>query len=181
MPFTPKDARDLLIGAVLSPDPVLYIDDRWLYESKSDLDAPKTIDLSQIKPQIIRSGDDVTIVSAGYSSKIALETAELLESHNISSECIDLRVINPLEIDSILESVLKTKSFVVIDGGWAPAGLSAEIIASVIENLPVNFLTVSPMRFTLPFSPAPSAKSLENLYYLKPEAIAEAIWGRIKR
>jgi len=181
MPFTPQDARDLLVGAALSPDPVLYIDDRWLYESTATMDAPKVVDLNQIKPQIIRSGENVTIVSAGHSSKIALEAAELLDKKNFYAECIDLRVLNPLDIDLILESVSKTRSLVVIDGGWGPAGLSAEIIASVSENLPVGVLKTPPVRFTLPFSPAPSAKSLENAYYLKPEAVAEAIWGRIEK
>ena len=68
MPATPSDARDLLIAAVQSPDPVLYIDDRWLYEWEEDLAPPQDLDLSSMGPQLLREGTDITIGSFARSS-----------------------------------------------------------------------------------------------------------------
>lgn len=175
MPYTPQDARDLLIAAALSPDPVLYIDDRWLYESTQVLPEVKPKLIHEFGPQIISEGDDLTIVAAGHSTKIAIETSMILRNSGISSEIIDLRVLNPLDSSVYVESVKRTGRLIVIDGGWAPAGLSAEIIASAAEQIDPGSWLTKPMRFTIPFSPAPSGKSLEDSYYLRPEVISESI------
>jgi pyruvate/2-oxoglutarate/acetoin dehydrogenase E1 component len=174
MPYSVSDARDLLIAATLSSDPVLYIDDRWLYESRAELTLVSDVDLRDISPQILRSGSDLTIVSSGYSTKLAMEASDKLAVLGVSSEIIDLRILNPIKIESILNSVLKTSRFLVIDGGWSPAGIAGEIIAQVVEKNPINSLKAPPSRVTLPFAPAPAASNLEKLYYPTADDVVSA-------
>ncbi|MDH5716630.1 MAG: alpha-ketoacid dehydrogenase subunit beta [Spirochaetia bacterium] len=165
MPATVQDARDLLISSVLCDDPVIYIDDRWLYEREEEISDIEIVDLKNIKPKILKNGSDLTLVSSGYSTLLCLETAEKLKNENIHCDVIDMRVINPLDVNIILESVKRTKKLCVVDGGWAACGLAGEIIASVVESIEPNVLTHKPVRITLPWAPAPMSRSLEKIYY----------------
>jgi pyruvate dehydrogenase E1 component beta subunit len=165
MPATVADARDLLIASVLCPDPVVFIDDRWLYELEDDLHPVNELDLSMERPKCLVNGTDITIVASGYSTKLALEATELLRSSGISSEVIDLRIINPFHAEIIINSVAKTGRLLVVDGGWGPCGISSEVIASVTEKLSPATLKRPPARITLPFAPAPTAEILEKAYY----------------
>ncbi len=173
MPYSVSDARDLLIAATLSPDPVLYIDDRWLYETKEVLAPVCDVNLKEIAPKIIKFGNDLTIVSSGFSTKLAMSASDHLLAHGYSVEVIDMRIINPIQIEIVLDSVTKTGRLLVIDGGWSPAGLAGEIIAQVVEKLPSNSLKAPPARVTLPFAPAPAAPNLEKLYYPTTEKVVQ--------
>lgn len=165
MPATVADARDLLIASVLSPDPVLFIDDRWLSSLEDDLPPVNELVLSQLGPQQLMTGDDVTIVGSGYSSRLAIEAAEILKTSGISADVIDLRILNPLDTTKIIESVTKTGRLLVVDGGWGPCGIAGEVIAQVAEGAAVGVMKKSPIRLTLPFAPAPTARILEQAYY----------------
>lgn len=173
MPATVKDARDLLIASVLSPDPVLYIDDRWLYEEEAAIGEVELLDLNEIEPTKLRVGSDITLVSSSYSTKQALDVAVQLADAGISAEVIDLRLINPLKTEVILESVKKTGRLLVIDGGWKSCGLAGEVIASVAEcGIP---LMTAAKRITLPDAPAPCSGPLEKAYYTDFEDIYAAV------
>jgi acetoin:2,6-dichlorophenolindophenol oxidoreductase subunit beta len=165
MPATVADARDLLISSVLSPDPVLFIDDRWLYELEDSLPPIVPRDLSGERPVCRVSGTDLTIVGSGYSSHLAMEAAKSLLGDGISAEVVDLRVLNPLNADVIVDSVRQTGRLLVVDGGWSCCGMAGEIIASVVEKLPAGALAASPLRVTLPAAPAPTSRVLEEDYY----------------
>lgn len=165
MPYTPTDARDLLIASTLSDDPVLYIDDRWLYAEEC-LDVPvRELDLRAIGPQCLRAGKDVTLVGSGYSSHLCMIAAMQLEAIHISGEVFDLRVLNPLDCGVIARSVEKTGLLVVVDGSWSNCGMSAEVIAQVCERISPGALRAAPQRVTLPAAPAPTSKPLEASYY----------------
>lgn len=174
MPATVKDARDLLIASVLCKDPVMYIDDRWLYDQTDDLPPIVELDLVKEGPQQLKSGDDLTVVGCGYATLQALEASDLLKARGISVEIIDLRVLNPFDPSLIIESVRKTKRLLVIDGGWKTAGFSAEVIAAVCEHVESGSLTKPPRRITLPDSPAPTSRVLEQAYYTKTDDIVSA-------
>jgi pyruvate/2-oxoglutarate/acetoin dehydrogenase E1 component len=165
MPSTVKDARDLLISSVLSDDPVLYIDDRWLYDQQDHLPPITELSLNAIHPQSLRTGDDLTIVSSGYSTLLACQAADILVQDNIKSDVIDVRVLNPFDPSTIVSSVLKTGRLLVVDGGWKSSGFSAEIIASALERIPPSSLHSPPLRVALPDAPAPCSRHLERLYY----------------
>ena len=174
MPATVADARDLFISAVLCEDPVVYIDDRWLYDLEDNLPPIIEYDLAMQKPKCLQKGDDVTIVGSGYSTKLALEAAPQLEQQSISAEIIDLRVLNPFHPDQIIKSVSKTGRLLVVDGGWGPCGMASEVITSVTEQLHPGELCAAPTRITLPFAPAPTPKTLEEHYYPSSENVVRA-------
>lgn len=180
MPSTVKDARDLLIASVLCKDPVLYIDDRWLYEQTDILPPIEELDLAEEGPRYQSVGRDITIVSNSYSTLISKTAIEKLNDRGISAELIDLRVINPLDPSLIIESVKKTGKLLVVDGGWRTCGVAGEVIASVVENLPQEFLKKSPRRLTLPDAPAPTSRKLENIYYQTVDEIVDVVISMVE-
>lgn len=177
MPATPADARDLLIASVLCDDPVIYIDDRWLYEQEDDLPPVVSRPLEREGPRILRSGADVTLVGAGYSTFLCRRAAAALERRGIDAEVIDLRVINPLDASPVIESVGKTGRLCVVDGGWRNCGLAGEVIARVAEA--TRAWRATPVRLTLPDAPAPSSGALERDYYTTEAAIVAAVEGML--
>ncbi|MDF1653933.1 MAG: transketolase C-terminal domain-containing protein [Coxiellaceae bacterium] len=175
MPATVSDARDLLISSVLSDDPVLYIDDRWLYDLKEDLGEVIQDDLATIKPKILIEGTDISFVAAGYSVQLCMQATQVLKDDGISCEVIDLRMINPLDVSCVIKSVQKTRRLCAVDGGWKSCGLAGEIISSVLESIDTGVLLTKPLRLTLPDAPAPSSKRLEENYYLTVEKLVSAV------
>jgi pyruvate dehydrogenase E1 component beta subunit len=181
MPHSVSDARDLLIASVLCGDPVIYIDDRWLYSSEEVLQPVVELDLKSQVPKVIKDGADITLVAAGFSTQLALEAAEKLKNHDVSAEVIDVRVLSPLSPTVILDSVKKTGRLIAIDGGWAPAGFSSEIITVVTESIEPALLKSSPKRVTLPFAPAPAAANLERIYYPTSEDVVRSALTSVNR
>lgn len=171
MPATANDARDLLIASVLCNDPVVYIDDRWCYDHEEEFKPIEEKKLIDIGPQILKQGNDITIVSVSYTSLLSLQASEELLKKNIDAEVIDLRILNPLDINPVVESVKKTGILLVVDGGWRHFGLSGEIIALVAEN--ISFANNLPQRITVQNTPAPTSKVLEKEYYIDVSEIVE--------
>jgi pyruvate dehydrogenase E1 component beta subunit len=174
MPATVADARDLLIAAVLCRDPVMYLDDRWLYELEDDLPPVRELELARQKPACLGEGRDLTIVAAGFSTQLALDARAALAAQRISAEVIDVRVLNPFNPDTIVASVWKTGRLLVVDGGWRTCGLSAEVLASVAERVPADVMYSAPKRVTLPDAPAPTSRVLEKIYYPTVETVLGA-------
>lgn len=181
MPSTVADARDLLIASVLCDDPVMYIDDRWLYDQKDELPPVVELDLALQKPVISLKGSDITIVASGYASLLAREASQCLENEKISAEVIDVRILNPFSSEEIIKSVKKTNHLLVVDSGWTSGGFSAEIIAKVIEGLPVDCLNAPPVRVALPDAPAPTSRVLEKSYYISTSDVIEAVKEILKK
>jgi pyruvate dehydrogenase E1 component beta subunit len=165
MPSSVADARDLLVASVLCPDPVLYIDDRWLYEQIDDLPPVVELDLRKEGPKCLIEGKDLTIVGSGYSTLLAMQARDLLDKSGLSAEVIDLRVLNPFVPDIILKSVRKTGRLLVVDGAWRNCGFAGEVIASVVEQINLSDFKARPKRITLPEAPAPTSHILEKIYY----------------
>lgn len=180
MPYTAKDARDLMIASVLSDDPVMFIDDRWLYEKEEVYTPIDLIDLNNVKPQKLFSGSDVTIVGVSYTSLLCENAAKKLAGNGISSDVFDIRVLNPLNVDDIVDSVSKTGRLLVVDGDWRTCGMAGEIIAKVIEKVDIKVLKKSPVRITLPDAPAPTSKVLEDTYYITEANITNEVFKLLK-
>lgn len=179
MPATVADARDLLIAAVLCPDPVVYIDDRWLYDLVDDLPPVAEIDLRDQGPRCIAAGSDVTIVASGYSTELALRARADLVADGISAEVVDLRVLNPYDPAAVIASVRKTGRLMVVDGGWRTAGFAAEVVSSVVESEALE-LRCAPRRLTLPCAPAPTSRVLEEIYYPRAADVKAAVMNMVK-
>lgn len=171
MPATPRDARDLLIASVLCDDPVLYIDDRWLYEEREPAAPVQVRDLRNEGPVRRRAGHDITLVGSSYATRLALDAAAKLAALGWSCDVWDLRVLNPLRLDDVVASVARSGRLCVIDGGWRTCGLAGEVCASVAEALAPGAWRAAPLRITLPDAPAPTSAALEALYYPGIDAI----------
>jgi len=179
MPYSSKDARDLLISSVIYPGPVIFIDDRWLYDEDEETGEPEIVDLRKVSPRLVSHGTDLTIVSSGYSSKLAISAANQAKCHGVSIDVIDLRQISQFCMEKIKTSLNKTRRLLVVDGGWASCGLSSEVIARVSEDDSIKALKTNPKRIALPFCPAPTAKSQETAYYPDTEMVLKAIYAMV--
>lgn len=177
MPATVTDARDLLVASVLCRDPVVFIDDRWLYGHTAELEPISELDLTEEGPKLLERGDDLTLVAAGFSTHLALQAREELLGQGISCDVVDLRVLNPFKPAPILESVRRTGRLLAIDGGWRTCGLSAEVLAVVAEEVSPANLRAKARRVTLPDAPAPTSRVLEQAYYPTTKDVVAAALG----
>ena len=176
MPFSVRDARDLLISSVLCEDPVIFIDDRWLYDQEDTIDEVKIEDLSDQSPKKIIDGKEITIIASGYCTKLVKDAIDKLSKKNkYSIELFDLRIVSPIKYDPIVKSILKTKRFMVIDGGWKTCGLASEIISSIVERIDPSLLLSKPVNVSLKECPAPSSGLLEEDYYLSEKNLIDLI------
>lgn len=179
VPSTPYDAKGLMIAAIRDDNPVVYIDDRWLYSLEEEV--PKEIYEVPIGKGIIRKeGKDITLASSSYMVVESLKASEVLQKSGVSVEVIDLRTIKPVDEELIFNSVKKTGRLVVVDGGWKFCGYSAEIVALVTENL-FQYLKAPIKRIALPDIPAPASRSLEDVYYPNDKDIINAVKDTLKR
>ena len=172
MPSTPYDAKGLLISAVRDGNPVMYIDDRWLYEDEGEV--PEEMYAVPLgRAAVRRSGRDVTIVATSFMAAQAVLAAPRLEGEGIDAELIDLRTLKPWDRETVFASVRKTGRLVVADAAWKTAGAAAEIAAVVAEEL-FGALRAPVSRVCLPDAPAPMSVPLEEAYYVGTDEIVGA-------
>jgi pyruvate/2-oxoglutarate/acetoin dehydrogenase E1 component len=131
-PGTVQDARAMLAPALEDPDPVLIFENALLYNSSADIDEEFAVDID--RAAIRREGSDISLITYGGSLWKVLEAAERLAKDGISAEVLDLRVLRPLDQDAILATVAKTRRAVIVDEGWRSGGLSAEVMARIVEG-----------------------------------------------
>jgi pyruvate dehydrogenase E1 component beta subunit len=162
-PATIEDARGMLWPALQDPDPVLIFEHGSLYNMEGG-DAPAgengaAVDISSAS--IRREGADLTIITYGGSLPKTLEAAERLAAEGIDAEVIDLRVLRPLDSETFLRSVARTRRAVIVDEGWRSGSLSAEISARIVEGVFYD-LDAPPERVCGAEVPIPYAKHLED-------------------
>jgi pyruvate dehydrogenase E1 component beta subunit len=173
-PSNGYDAKGLLVSSVNDGNPVVFVDDRWLYSHKCHV--PEELYAIPFGKGVIRKeGCDVTVIASSYMVNEALVAAEECKKQGILVEVVDLRSIKPMDFDLIFRSVSKTRRAVVVDGGWKTCGISAEISTRIAESALFNKLKAPIARVTLPDAPAPASSSLEQVYYPKKEKIVSAI------
>ena len=177
-PATPVDAKGLLLAAVNDPNPVIYIDDRWLYEEEEEV--PEEYYETPIgKANVIREGTDVTVVAASFMVKEATKAAKDLEQYGVSCEIIDLRTLKPADMETIVRSVSKTGRAVVSIAEWAFSSVTDSIAKGIYEKC-FGKLKALIKTVTLPDCPAPASKSLEEAYYIYAKDIVEAVINSLK-
>jgi pyruvate dehydrogenase E1 component beta subunit len=175
MPSTPYDAKGMLVASVHDGNPVIFIDDRWLYKEVGPV-PERLYDEPLGVGAIRRAGRDVTIVATSYMNVEALKAAETLSADRIEAEVVDPRTLKPLDEELILSSVRRTGRLVVADAAWRSCGAAAEIAALVADRA-FSSLRAPIRRITLPEAPAPSSRSLEAVYYPKAAHIVAAVKG----
>ncbi len=132
-PATIEDARYMLQPALDDPNPVLIFEHVMLYNREDELD-PGITAVDIVSAKIRRPGRDVTLITYGGTLFKTLEAAETLHQEGIEAEVIDLRVLRPLDMPTVLGSVARTRRVVIIDEGWKSGSLSAEITARIVEG-----------------------------------------------
>jgi pyruvate/2-oxoglutarate/acetoin dehydrogenase E1 component len=173
MPATAYDVKGLMLAAIEDPNPVVVIDERWIYAREDEVpEAPYTIPIGQA--HIARPGRDVTIVGTSHAFHLGMEAAEALGAEGIDAEVINLRSIAPWDADTVVASVQRTGRLVVVDAAWRSFGITAEIAATVGERA-FGALRAPIERVALPDVPAPMSASLEQAYYLKTDDIVAAV------
>ncbi len=170
-PSTPHDAKGLLISAIRDNNPVIFIEHFKLYAENGDV--PKTSYAIPFGKAVIRKkGTDVTLVGISWMNVECLQASTHLETVGVSAEVIDPVTLAPLDIDTIIKSVQKTGKLVVVDSAWTSCGVSAEIVAKVVEH----FGTQKQIKIErIGFAPVPSPNSpaLEKYFYPNAEKISE--------
>jgi acetoin:2,6-dichlorophenolindophenol oxidoreductase subunit beta len=162
LPSSPYEAKGLLIQSIRDDDPVIFCEHKAMYDMTGDVpEESYTIPFGEAN--VVREGDDVTIVAMGRMVSLAEQAAAELESSGVSAEVIDPRTASPLDLDTILESVEKTGRLVVVDEASPRCNLATDISAQVVSeafgDLRAPIKMVSP-----PHVPVPFAQPLEDLY-----------------
>ena len=170
MPTTPEDAKGLLISSIFDPNPVVFLEHRWLHNSIGEVpDGDFRIPIGKAK--VVRSGIDITIVSMSYMTIEALHAADYLATQGISCEIIDLRTIKPLDWFTVIDSVSKTGRLLVLDSGFTTGSVAGEIIARVAIDA-FDKLKMPPARLAMPDVPEPTSPALTKGFYVRAADIA---------
>jgi pyruvate dehydrogenase E1 component beta subunit len=172
-PATPYDAKGLLIAAIRDPDPVIVMEHKRLYMRTGPVpEEPYEVPLG--RAQVVRKGDDVTIVGVHKMVHTALDAAEQLARDGIDAEVIDPRSYSPLDSAAILESVRRTGRLVVVDESYPRCSLATDIAALAAEHA-FDALRAPVRRVTAPHAPVPFSPVLEDAYLPSPEAVCTAV------
>jgi pyruvate dehydrogenase E1 component beta subunit len=162
---TIDDAHGMLGAALADPDPVMVFEYPALFETKGEL-AAEAIDIASAK--IRRPGARVTLITYGGCLPKALQAAE-----EVDGEVIDLRVLRPLDMQTVLNSVRKTRRAVVVDEGWKSGSLAAEVMARIMEQACYD-LDAPVARVCREEVPIPYPRHLEEAALPQPEKIVAA-------
>ncbi len=178
MPTTPYDAKGLIISAIRDDNPVISIEHRWLYWQEGEV--PEESYVVPIgKGAILRTGTDITIVATSWMNVEARHAALILERRGINVEIVDPRTLYPLDEETIINSVNKTKHCIVADNDWQFCGFSAEVAALVSEKC-FKKLKIPVARIGFANTPCPTVRVLENEFYPNAETIVRAVEKMLK-
>lgn len=182
VPSNAYDAKGLMTAAIRDENPVVYMFHKglqglgWMAQVKGAVaDVPEEPYILPFgKAATIRKGKDVTIVALGMMVHHALEAARQLEQEGIDAEVIDLRTLVPLDREAVIRAVHKTGRLVVVDEDYAGYGVTAEVIASVVEH-DASAFTAAPERVAYPSIPVPYSAPMEHFALPNPEKIMHAV------
>ena len=172
-PWSAADAKGLLKAAIRDPNPIVFLENEILYGQSFEVPDDEDFVLPIGQAKIEREGTDVTIVAFSIMVGKALKAAEQLAEQGISAEVINLRTIRPLDVNTIVRSVMKTNRIVTCEEGWHFAGIGAEI-ASVIMEHAFDYLDAPVARVTGEDVPMPYAANLEVLALPQEQHIVDA-------
>ena len=173
MPATPHDAKGLLTASLRDNNPILFIEHKVLYGVAGPVPEEEfVIPLGQA--EVKREGTDVTLISYSFMLNKALSVAEQLTGQGISAEVVDLRTLNPLDHDTIAQSVQKTHKAVVVQEAVEMGGVASQVVKSLMDSsfdyLDAPIKTVAAANTVIPFSPP-----LEDAMLPSEEKIVAAV------
>ncbi|RCW43165.1 pyruvate dehydrogenase E1 component beta subunit [Halopolyspora algeriensis] len=173
-PSTPADAKALLRASIADNDPVLFLENLALYNTKGEV--PETVEPAEIgKAAVSRPGNDITIIGYSRMATVAHQVADKLEDEEgISAEVVDLRSLRPLDRETLVESVRKTNCAVIAEDDWLTYGIGAEIAASISDGA-FDSLDAPVRRVAAAEVPLPYAKPLERAALPSAESLTTAV------
>ncbi|HKD68770.1 MAG TPA: alpha-ketoacid dehydrogenase subunit beta [Candidatus Binataceae bacterium] len=174
LPATAADAKGMLKYALRQEDPVMFLEHESLYGLKGEVPEEADYLVPFGKANVMREGKDVTIVAYSKTVHDALKAAETLENQGTDAEVIDLRTLNPLDMDTIIQSVKKTARAVVVYEGWLTGGAGAEV-ASRIYEAAFDDLDAPIQRVASVDAPAAYNRHLEAAALPSPQKVVEAV------
>lgn len=174
MPSTPFDAKGFMKAAIRGEDPTVFIEHSLIYRNRGPVPEGDYV-LPLEGSEVRREGTDITIASWSRGAILALGAAEeLQEKHGISCEVVDMRVLRPLDTDTVVESVKKTNRLVIVEESWRTMGLGAEIAARIQEDA-FDWLDAPVGRVGSLEVPMPYARNLERLVIPGKDEVITAV------
>ena len=159
-PATPADAKGLLKAAIRDNNPVVFTEHAGLYRTKGDVPTDPNFIVPLGKADVKREGKDVSIISYSRGTMLSLAAAEQLAAEGIEAEVVDLRSLQPIDMDTVIDSVKKTHRAVIVQEQWLNYGIAAEFAAQ-IGNAAFDYLDAPVERVAGAFTPMPYARVLE--------------------
>ena len=173
VPSNPYDAKGLLLAAIEDNDPVIFFEDKTLYNMKGEVpEGYYTIPLG--KADVKREGTDLTIVAIGKQVNTALTAADQLFHKGIDVEVVDPRSLSPFDEETILSSVEKTNRLIVIDEANPRCSIATDI-AALVADKGFDMLDAPIKRITAPHTPVPFSPPLEDIYLPTPQKVIEVV------
>jgi pyruvate dehydrogenase E1 component beta subunit len=174
-PSNAHDAKGCLIAAIRDDNPVVFMEHRLLYSTRTEVpEAP--YEVLPGRARLCSPGDDVTIVGISNMVQEAIRAAELLAEVGVGAQVIDPIWLAPLDLDTIVDSARRTRRLLVVDNGWVGTGASAEIVAGVLERAGAG-AGIAVRRMGFAPSPCPTTPWLEDAFYPNPGTIASAAFA----
>jgi acetoin:2,6-dichlorophenolindophenol oxidoreductase subunit beta len=173
VPSNPYDAKGLMIEAIRDDDPVIFFENKVLYQATGDVpEEPYTLPFGEA--EIVREGSDVTVVAVGRMVSMAEQAAEVLDGEGIDVEIVDPRTTSPLDLETIFESVEETGRLVIVDESNPRCSLAADISAQVVQER-FDALKAPIRMVTAPHTPPPFSSVLEDAYIPSADRVAAAV------
>ncbi len=173
IPSTPADAKGLLLASIADNDPVVFFEDKTLYNITGEVPEGNYL-IPLGKADIKREGSDLTIVAIGKQVHTALAAAERLATRGIEVEVVDPRCLSPLDEETILASVAKTNRLIIIDEATSRCSAATDI-AALVADKGFDTLDAPIKRITGPHTPVPFSPVLEDLYLPSPKKVIQVV------
>ncbi len=173
-PYGAADAKGLLKAAIRDPNPVIFLENEMVYGQSFDVPDLDDFVVPIGKAKVHKAGNDVTLVTFGIGVRYAEDAARELAEMGIDAEIIDLRTIRPMDIETVMRSVMKTNRCVTIEEGFPQSGIGAEITAQIMQNA-FDYLDAPVLRVTGKDVPMPYAANLEKLALPSVGDVIEAV------
>ena len=173
VPSTPYEAKGLLLSAIRDPDPVIFMEPKRIYRALREEVSDDEYSIPLDRARVVANGSDVTLIAWGAMLHVTLQAAKLMADKGISSEVIDLRTLSPLDSNTLIDSVKKTKRAVVVHEAPRSCGVGAEIVARINEMALVYL--EAPVERVTGFDTVMPLPKLEKLYLPDVGRVVQAI------
>lgn len=173
IPSNPQNAYDLLLSSIFDPNPVVFLEHRWLHNLKSNV--KKTNKIKKLQgSQVVKKGKDLTIITMSFAVVDVIDIANRMIKEKIYIEVIDLSVVKPIYWKNIIKSLRKTGRLMIVDTGAYTGSVSSEIISEIFIKYN-SLLKNPPIKIAMPDFPEPTSYGLTKNFYFDKFKIIKKI------